>query len=164
MLEIKNAVVVVVFIFFKHNGLIGDWQIQIIFTQRNQYRAQIFVHAQHCLCARYMHGCNHAHNLWRPEKGNNECCNVICFGWNLFTLQFSINSNSTVFHKLELLWFKKAMRNFWNSCWVKRYAFNSLRSPKFSRVVGEILEFSFILFVQSGQPFCRTGLYHWPVF
>ena len=24
---------------------IGDWQIQIIFTQRNQYRAQIFVYA-----------------------------------------------------------------------------------------------------------------------
>ena len=45
----------------------GDWQIQIIFTYGNQYCAQIFVHTKCYLHACYIHGRNHAHNLWRPE-------------------------------------------------------------------------------------------------
>ena len=43
---------------------VGNWQIQIIFTQSSQYRAQIFVYAKHRLYVRYVHGRNLARNLW----------------------------------------------------------------------------------------------------
>ena len=68
MLEIKNSVLVVVLI-LKHTGLYGIQiiQIQIIFTYGNQYCAQIFVRLKCHLHACYIHGHNHAHNLWRPE-------------------------------------------------------------------------------------------------
>ena len=42
---------------------VGNWQIQIIFTQSSQYRAQIFVYAKHRLYVRYVHGRNRARNL-----------------------------------------------------------------------------------------------------
>ena len=40
-----------------------NWQIQIILTQRNQYRAQVFVYAYGRLRTRYAHGWNRACNL-----------------------------------------------------------------------------------------------------
>ena len=46
---------------------VGDWQIQIIFTQKNQYCVQIFVCTWCRLCAHYFHGRKHARNLWRPD-------------------------------------------------------------------------------------------------
>ena len=45
---------------------VGGWHIQIIFTQRNHYGVQVSVYAECCLHAHYVHGCNHACNLWRP--------------------------------------------------------------------------------------------------
>ena len=44
---------------------VGNWQIQFIFIQRNQYRARILMYASRHLCARYVHGYNVARNLWR---------------------------------------------------------------------------------------------------
>ena len=45
---------------------VGDRQIQIIFTLRNQYHAQIFVYVWRHLGASYVHIRNRACNLWRP--------------------------------------------------------------------------------------------------
>ena len=53
MLEIKDAVTVDVLILLKHMVFVGDWHLQNIFTQRNQYCAQIFEYVQghlHAYC------------------------------------------------------------------------------------------------------------------
>ena len=55
------------FLFSESIICVGDWQIQIIFTQRNQYHAQIFVYVWHRLHAHYMHSCKSACNLSRPD-------------------------------------------------------------------------------------------------
>ena len=59
MLEIKNAVEVIAFIFLKHNWSVGDWHIKIIFTERNQYCARIFI----TICKGLVNQLEHCHLL-----------------------------------------------------------------------------------------------------
>ena len=60
-----------------------DWQIQL-FTQRNQYCVRIFVYAQYCLRAWYVHGRNRAHNLWRPGYWDMKCDRIFLSFWAIF--------------------------------------------------------------------------------
>ena len=57
--------------------------VKIIFSQRNQYHAQIFVYMKCHLCARYVHDCNCARNLWRLEADYP----MEAFEWGLSAVQ-----------------------------------------------------------------------------
>ena len=91
------------------------WQIQIIFTQINQYRAQIFVHVWCRLCARYVHSCNCACNLWGPDnQGHNFGKILEKYLWRIWAL-VKLSSAHTLHVYLKMNSFPKIFHSFLNT-------------------------------------------------